>query len=53
MERQPSLLDERHSVYSHDEFDVFSGAVPDQSRVHIGKKFVRLPWCLSELGDGH
>ena len=33
-----SLLEQRSSVYDHDEFDVFHKKEVDRSRVHIGKK---------------
>ena len=33
-----SLLDQRSSIYDHDEFDVFRRKDVDQSRIHVGKK---------------
>ena len=35
-----SMLAHRHNIYDGDEFDVFSGANVDLSRVHVGKKWV-------------
>ena len=33
-----SLLEQRSSIFDHDEFDVFHKKEVDRSRVHIGKK---------------
>ena len=42
VKKQDSVLDQRHSVFDQDEFDVFSGKAVDTSRIYKGKKREKL-----------
>lgn len=42
VKKQDTVLDQRHSVFDQDEFDVFSGKAVDTSRIHKGKKREKL-----------